>query len=154
MLRSLALGPRLPLWGFSRRQCHVIALRLLRHSLIIFLDNLPLPLDTHISEASGVGRISNTGNGSKAGRMNEWSFLLLTVFMSSIKCLGSDWGGKKGCEKAPKDQWLKTQRAGFESLSLPLSSCVTSGKLLNLLGPRFHHLLNGDNNTFCLLDLL
>lgn len=79
--------------------------------------------------------------------------------MSFIKCLGSSWGWGEGVREGTEGSVAKStdssiQMAGFESLTLPLSSCVTLGKLLNLLEPWFHHLLNGDNDIFCLLDLL
>ena len=39
------------------------------------------------------------------------------------------------------------QKAWCEIPALPLTSCVTSGKQLNLSVPLFSHLSNGDNNS-------
>ena len=79
--------------------------------------------------------------------------------MSFTNVLEMIGGGEKRWGKEPRSQWLKTQTPKSKwleslSLSLHLSSCVTLGKLLSLLWPQFHHLLNGDNNSLCLLELL
>lgn len=63
-------------------------------------------------------------------------------------------GGESSGELSNEKHRFQVQLAGFESPSLPLSSCVTLGELLNLLEPQFHHLLNGDNNSFCLLEFV
>ena len=124
--------------------------------LLIYLSP---PLDYHVPEGSGGEHVSNIDSGSKVGEMNEWSFLHLLVSMSFTKCLGNDWGWGEGMgegaeSSAARSTDSRVQMAGFESPPLPLFSCMTLGKLLILLGPQLYHLLNGDNNSFCLLELL
>lgn len=127
-------------WGCGISKCEEVLLR----SLIDWGDSSVKGNGSHFS--SVIGKIWRCCSAEGKGLLDRETFVYKRK---------SYWGAKN---VKRRQEWEGSRGAGSLALELDilrfefclyLSSCASLSKLLNLCGPWFSQLQNGDNNAYC-----